>query len=70
MNFVTENGQPVAPQFVKDELPTIDTLEKNCGIWRPYSIIIRTLDITYQILSEHYVGQGTTVGDKVEYSGK
>ena len=65
MNFAEETGQTVAPQFLIHGIPTIDTLDENCGIRSPTTIIRRMLNITYLSMSEHAVGQETAVRDAV-----
>ena len=47
MNFVADTRQPVAPQFVSQGIPTIDTLDKKYSIWIPANRIIKTTDITH-----------------------
>ena len=65
MNVATESVQPMGPQFVRHGIPTINTLDENDEIWRPTNRIRRTTNITCDSASEHYVGQGTAVGDAV-----
>ena len=65
MNVTTESVQSMGPQFVSHELPTIDTLDENTGIWIPTTRIRRTPNITHGSASENYVGQVTAVGDEV-----
>ena len=64
---MVENGQTLAPQLVSHRLLTIYTLDENCGIWIPTTIIRRTPNIIHRRASAHYVGQVTVVGDAVEY---
>ena len=67
MDVATESVQPMGPQFMRNGLPIIYTLDENSGIWSPSAIIIRTLDITHRSASEHAVGKATAVGNVVVY---
>ena len=66
MNFTSETGQTVAPHFVSHGITIIGTLDKNCGIWSPTTIIRRTTNTTHPSSSDNDVGQVTEVGDATE----
>ena len=59
-------------QLVSHGIPTIETLNKNSGIWIPTtSAIIRKLNTNHVRASDHHVGKGTSVGAAVgAYKGR
>ena len=63
MDVVSETVQPMVPQLVIHGLPTINTLNKNNGIFIPaISAIGRTMNTTHGSATGNDVGQGTLVG--------
>ena len=68
MGAAEETTHPVAPIFLIHGIPTIDTLDKNCGIWIPATRIRRTPNITHRSAYNHALGKETAVGYIVSYS--
>ena len=65
MNTTPESVQSMGTQFVIYDIPTIDALDENDGIWIPDTRITRTPNITHASVSKNDVGQGTAVGGAV-----
>ena len=55
----------MVPQFVSHGIPTVDTLDINCGIWIPATRIRIMFGITHHGVCEHVVRQVAEVGDAV-----
>ena len=66
MGVAADTVQPMVPQLIIYDLPTIDTLNENSGIWIPAnSDIRRTPNTTHGSAYGHVVGQGKAVGEEV-----
>ena len=65
MNLVTDPVNLVKPQFMDLGISTINTLNKDAGLWRPATRVRRSTGVSHWRAPDHVVGESTAVGDAV-----